>query len=75
MKYFPSIKEAKSKVIIEGLISDWPAFSDPTRTWRGDRWDSFMDEVDPWMVVFVGDVLLFTVVNHHEKPPFGCFQK
>lgn len=38
---------AKSEpVIIEGLISDWPAFSDPTRTWRGDRWDSFMDEVD-----------------------------
>ena len=46
---FSNHQTSKSKVIIEGLISDWPAFSDPTRTWRGDRWDSFMDEVDSWI--------------------------
>lgn len=33
-------------VIIEGLISDWPAFCDPQRTWRGTRWDELLgDEV------------------------------
>ena len=49
---FSNHQTSKSKVIIEGLISDWPAFSDPTRTWRGDRWDSFMDEVDAWICLF-----------------------
>ncbi|CAK9097249.1 unnamed protein product [Durusdinium trenchii] len=34
---------AKSEpVIIEGLVSDWPAFADPERNWRGCRWDEFM---------------------------------
>ena len=42
---FPK-KNSKSQVIIEGLISDWPAFSDPQRTWRGHRWDELLkDEV------------------------------
>ncbi|CAJ1338163.1 unnamed protein product [Effrenium voratum] len=29
-------------VIIEGLVADWPAFSDPERNWHGERWDSLM---------------------------------
>lgn len=30
--------------IISGLIDDWPAYADPARMWRGDRWDKYMGE-------------------------------
>ncbi|CAE8632385.1 unnamed protein product, partial [Polarella glacialis] len=30
--------------IIEGLVDDWAAFSDPKRNWRGKRWDDFMGD-------------------------------
>lgn len=28
--------------IIEGLVADWPALSDPDRMWSSGRWDDFM---------------------------------
>lgn len=36
---------AKSEpVIIEGLISDWPAAGDDARSWRSHRWDEFLGD-------------------------------
>lgn len=28
--------------IIEGLVDDWPAYADDSRTWRGSRWDDLL---------------------------------
>jgi len=30
--------------IIEGLIADWPALTDPQRSWRGQRWDELLSD-------------------------------
>mmetsp|Transcript_44833 Transcript_44833/g.83760 ORF Transcript_44833/g.83760 Transcript_44833/m.83760 type:complete len:183 (-) Transcript_44833:6-554(-) len=50
--------------IISGLVDDWPAYADPERTWRGDRWDKLyadamldcgFDPVDNRMMHFGDD--------------------
>lgn len=51
--------------IIEGLVDDWPAFSHPTRHWRGNRLDELLgdttldvgvDPIDSRMMHFGDDI-------------------
>mmetsp|Transcript_55864 Transcript_55864/g.130477 ORF Transcript_55864/g.130477 Transcript_55864/m.130477 type:complete len:489 (-) Transcript_55864:39-1505(-) len=62
---FEKFARDSQPVIIEGLISDWPALSDPSRNWRGTRWDELMgdsildvgfDPTDSRMMHFGDDV-------------------